>query len=261
MVRLRVLGPLELVDADRAVTPQPMKIRSVLALLCVHAGTVVSRESLVEALWAGHPPRTARTALQVYVSKLRKYLDEYGGLADRLITKPHGYVLEVLSGELDLHEFDRHFRQARAATAEGRQEEALVSLHAAHALWRGGALADLRGLPTFDNLARQLDERRIEVLERRIDIQLSLGRHKSVVAELYGLVGEHPTWETAHAQLMLALYRSGRVAQALEAYRRVRDSLVRELGLEPGERLRLLHTAILARDPSLESHRVLSTAY
>ncbi|WP_030800488.1 AfsR/SARP family transcriptional regulator, partial [Streptomyces sp. NRRL F-3273] len=153
-----------------------------------------------------------------------------------------------------LHEFDRHFRQARSATAEGRQEEALVSLHAAHALWRGGALADLRGLPTFDNLARQLDERRIEVLERRIDIQLSLGRHKSVVAELYGLVGEHPTWETAHAQLMLALYRSGRVAHALEAYRRVRDSLVHELGLEPGERLRLLHTAILARDPSLDSH-------
>ncbi|MCM2427007.1 AfsR/SARP family transcriptional regulator [Streptomyces sp. RKAG337] len=259
-MQFKVLGPLEVVVADRAVTPQPAKIRSLLAMLCVKSGTVVSRECLIDALWAGDTPRTARTALQVYVSKLRKYLDLHGGLAGRLMTKPHGYVFELEPEQLDLREFDILSRWDGEAGTAGSPGEALDSLQAACLLWRGPALADLRGLPAFDKLARQLDEKRINVLERRFDMQLSLGQHKRIIGELYGLVDEYPMWESIHAQLMISLYRSGRVAESLEAYRRIRNTLVLELGLEPGDGIRGLHQSILGRDPALDEERKLSLA-
>jgi SARP family transcriptional regulator, regulator of embCAB operon len=252
-MQFKVLGPVEVVTADRKITPRSTKVRSLMAALCVQAGWVLSREYLFEALWAGDPPRTASTALQVYVSKLRKHLDTYGGPARRLITKPHGYVLELEAGELDLLEFDHLSRSAEAAMAADHPDRALRTLQRACALWRGPALADLRGLPTFDNLARQLDEKRIDVLERRIRIQLKLSQHKAIIGELYGLVHDYPTWESVHAHLMISLYRSGRVAEALEVYHKIRHTLVGELGLEPGEAIQRLHKSILRRDPSLDT--------
>jgi SARP family transcriptional regulator, regulator of embCAB operon len=259
-MKFKVLGPLEVVASGRTVTPQATKIRSLIALLCVHSGTIVSRDYLVHALWSDNPPHTARTALQVYVSKLRKTLDAHAGLADRLITKPSGYLLELETGELDVREFDALSRCARIAADSGRLDEALRSLQAACSLWRGRALADLRGSPAFDSVARQLDERRIDVLERRIDVQLSLGQHRSVIGELYGLIEEYPTWEAIHSQLMISLYRSGRVGESLKVYRKIRDSLVREIGMEPGTGIRRLHQSILARDPALDVDLNLSIA-
>ncbi|MFI2641569.1 BTAD domain-containing putative transcriptional regulator [Streptomyces sp. NPDC018610] len=251
-VQFQILGPLEVRGSIRSITPQPAKIRSLTALLCVKAGAVVSRDFLFDALWAGNPPRTARTALQVYVSKLRKHLDEHGGFADRLVTRPHGYALELETVELDLRQFESLAGRAKAAQAAGHADEALSCWQAACGLWRGPALADLRGQSVFDNLARQLDEKRIDALEQRIALELDLGRNSGVVSELYGLVAEYPLWENVHAQLMLALYRSGRVAEALQVYHKIRDALVRELGLEPGERIQRLHRAVLVRDPQLD---------
>lgn len=259
-MQFKVLGSLEVVADGRTVTPRPAKLRSALAMFCVKSGAVVSCETLATALWSGSPPRTARTALQVYVSKLRKYLDSHAGLADRLITRPHGYLLELETAELDLLEFDRLAKLADSAAAAGHVDDALGHLMATCSLWRGPALADLRGLPTFDKLARQLDERRIGVLERRIDLQLRLGQHRSLISELYGLVDEYPMWEAVYARLMISLYRSGRIAEALEVYRGMRDSLVTELGLEPGGDIRRLQQSILARDPALDEQWTLPTA-
>jgi DNA-binding SARP family transcriptional activator len=252
-MQFQVLGPLEVATADRKVTPRSTKIRSLIAVLCVKTGVVLSTADLFDALWSGDPPRTATTALQVYVSKLRKHLDTYGGPTHRLITRPHGYVLELETHELDLLEFDHLSRSAEAAMSAGHPDRALRSLQRACSLWRGPALADLRGRPTFDSLARQLDEKRIDVLERRIAIQLRLSQHGAIIGELYGLTHEHPTWESVHAHLMISLYRSGRVAEALDVYRKIRHSLVSELGLEPGEEIQRLHKAILRRDRSLDA--------
>ncbi|MFJ5550146.1 BTAD domain-containing putative transcriptional regulator [Streptomyces sp. NPDC093225] len=257
-MQFKVLGPIEVEAGGRVVTPQPEKLRCLLALLCVKSGTVVSRQSLTHALWAGDPPRTARTALQVYVSKLRKFLDEHGDLAGRLVTKPHGYVFELEPERLDLRGFDAlceggPYRGAPAGAGPVPEpEEELRRLSRACALWRGPALADLRGLPAFAALGRALDEKRLGALERGFDLRLGLGRHQAAIADLYEVVDEHPMWEAVHAQLMLALYRSGRVPEALEAYRRIHTTLVAELGMEPGDPIRLLHRSILRRDPVLD---------
>ncbi|MEU4656343.1 AfsR/SARP family transcriptional regulator [Streptomyces sp. NPDC023723] len=253
-----ILGPVETVVSGRVITPQPAKVRAVLGFLAGHAGKAVSRKSLVDALWNGAPPRTARTALQVYVSKLRKHLDEHAGLAHRLVTMPHGYSLALEPGELDLQVFDGLVRRARTAVSDSRSHEALAHLQEACALWRGPALADLRGSVPFDALARQLDERRIDALDQRIGIQLALGQHSHVIGELYGLIDQYPTWEAAHGHLMLALYRSGRVAESLDVYRVIRLALVRELGMEPGEHIQQLQRSILSRNPELDDAALLS---
>ncbi|MFC9244945.1 BTAD domain-containing putative transcriptional regulator [Streptomyces sp. NPDC057136] len=259
-VQFHVLGPVEITKGTCSITPKAAKIRALMALLCVKSGTVVSRDFIINALWSGNPPRTARTALQVYVSKLRKHLDAHAGLAGRLITRPHGYMLELGTSELDLRAFELQVSLAKSTAAAGRTDEALENWRAACDFWRGPALADLRGLLVFENFARQLDEKRIDALEQRIALELNLGRHAGIISELCGLVAEYPLWEDVHSQLMLSLYRSGRVAESLHIYHKVRDALVRELGLEPGERIQRLHQSILVRDPDLDAFPVLSRA-
>lgn len=254
-LQFQILGTFEVRSDVRSITPEPAKIRSLTALLCVKAGTVVTRDYLFEALWSGNPPDTALAALQVYVSRLRKHLAAHDGFADRLVTRPHGYLLELEPQELDLCQFEAKASRAKAAQAAGSDEEALSYWQAACALWRGPALADLRGLPLFDNLARQLDEKRIAALEQRITLELELGRADGIISELYGLVADYPLWENVHAQLMLSLYRSGRAAEALLAFQNIRDTLLQELGMEPGERIQQLHRAVLARDPRLLTTR------
>jgi len=260
-MQFKVLGPVE-VAADGVVrTPRPAKLRALLALLCVNAGSVVSREQLEEALWCGSAPRTARAALQVYVSKLRKYFDTQDVFRGSLVTKPHGYELHLDPSDLDLAQFDKYVRRSAEAVAGQRLADGLADLRAACALWRGPALADLRGNPTFDNLARQLDERRIDATERRFNLHLEMGQHRAIISELCGLTAERPTWESIHAQLMIALYRSGRVSEALQVFRKIRDALVSELGLEPGEEIQTLHRSMLVRDPALREDVALSRAY
>ncbi len=218
-----------------------MKQRALLALLLLHANRVVSRDSLIDELWDGAPPDTAATALQVYVSQLRKSLGR-----DTIVTRAPGYLVVVESGALDIERFERLVAEAR-----GQQPAAAAKLlQEALALWRGPALADLD-----DSLARheraQLEDQRAAALDHRIAADLELGIHAELVPELEALVREEPLRERRRAQLMLALYRSGRQADALEVYQRGRRLLAEDLGLDPGDELRQLEKAILEHDASL----------
>jgi DNA-binding SARP family transcriptional activator len=232
-MEFRLLGPLEVVDGERAHALGGRKQRSLLAVLLLNANDVVSAERLVDELWGESPPATANKTIQVYVSRLRKELGE-----GRLVTREPGYALKLEPDELDLARF-------RALVAAG-------SLHEALALWRGPPLADL----VYERFAgphvTALAELRLEALEQRIAADLQLRVDAQLVGELEALVAEHPLRERLRAQLMLALYRSGRQAEALEAYQAARSALVEELGLEPGRELRELQEAILRQDPALD---------
>jgi DNA-binding SARP family transcriptional activator len=218
--------------------------RALLALLLLHANEVVSSDVLLDELWTGGPPASGVTALQVRVSQLRKAL---GGEAERLETRPPGYLIRVARDELDLERFSRLLEEVdgiEPARAAERLREAL-------SLWRGEPLADL-AYESFAQVAvGRIEELRLVALERRIDADLSLGRHVAAVPELEALVSAEPLRERFRGQLMLALYRSGRQAEALDAYRDARRALVEQLGLEPSLALQELEQAILQQDPEL----------
>lgn len=243
-MQFRLLGPVEADDADSPLPLGGVGQRALLALLLLHANEVVSSDRLIDELWGEEPPSSGVTALQVRVSQLRKGL---GRAADRLETKPPGYVLRVAPGELDLDRFTQLLDDADRA----EPAVAASTLREALALWRGPALADLAYESFAQRAIGRLDELRLTALERRIDADLALVRHADVVPELETLVAEHPLRERLRGQLILALYRSGRQADALEAYRATRDALVEELGIEPGPALQELERRILQQDPEL----------
>ena len=216
--------------------------RAVLAVLALHPNDVVSRDRLIDELWGQAPPETAQTALQVHVSQLRKALG-----ADRIETRTPGYRLRVEKEELDVERFERLVREARRAPANDAAERLRLALD----IWRGPALADLDDALARPERAR-LEEERMAALELRVAADLDLGLHEELVPELDGLVRKYPLRERLRGQLMVALYRSGRQADALEALREGRRLLDEELGLQPGEELRRLERAILEQDPSLE---------
>ena len=240
----RLLGPLEVVsDHDQPIALGGVKQRSLLAVLLLHANELVSTDRLVDQLWGAAPPATAAKSVQVYVSRLRKALGE-----GRLATHGRGYVVRVEPSELDLRRFERLADEARRAAPDN----AARKLGEALALWRGPALADL----AYESFAQvgiaRLEEMRLAVLEQRIDADLARGRHAQLVGELEALVAQHPLRERLRCQLMLALYRSARQAEALEAYRAARHELQEELGLDPSGELRQLEEAILRQDPDLD---------
>ena len=239
----RLLGPLEVVDDDRVLELGGIKPRSLLALLLLHANQVVSADRLIAELWGDEPPATASKSVQVQVSRLRKELGE-----GRLATRAPGYAMHVDAAELDLARFEALVREARDAVPE----EAARMLRDALALWRGAPLADLAYEPFAQTEVARLEELRLAALELRIDADLARGQAAELVAELEALVAEHPLRERMCGQLMLALYRSARQADALAAYQTARTMLSGELGLEPGEELRRLEQAILRHDPALE---------
>jgi len=224
------------------------KRRALLAVLLLDANRVVSRDRLIDALWGEDPPDTARNTIQVYISQLRKLLPE-----GALETAPPGYRLVIEADTVDLFEFVRLSEEGRTALGAGDAAGAADTLRAALALWRGAPLADLAWEPFAHGEIVRLEELRLAALEDRIDADLALGRHGQLVGELELLVAEHPLRERFRAQLMLALYRSGRQADALAVYQRARRTLVDELGIEPSESLRQLERAILAHDPSLNA--------
>jgi DNA-binding SARP family transcriptional activator len=239
----RLLGPLEVLDGTRALPLGGRKQRTLLAILLLHANEVVSTDTLIEGLWGERAPKTAGTALQVYVSNLRKLLSP-----ERLETRTPGYMLHVKPEELDLARFER-------LASEGNGDDpqaAATALTEALTLWRGRPLADF----AYDSFAQgeiaRLEELRLAAVVQRIEAELACGRHAELVGELEALVGEHPLRERLRRQLMLALYRSGRQTEALEAYRDARRTLVGELGIEPSPALKELEKAILAQDPALE---------
>jgi YVTN family beta-propeller protein len=244
-LQFRLLGPVEAVRDGAPVDLGPRKQRAVLALLLLNANRVVPTERLIDDLWGDAAPETARSALQVYVAGLRKALGN-DGVALR--TRAPGYVLELEPGVLDLERFVRQRDEARSVADD---EHRAALLHDALALWRDAPLAELSAEPFSTAAVAQLEQLRLDALEQRIDADLALGRHAALVPELDALVAEHPYRERLRAQLMLALYRSGRQAEALEAYQAGRRVLSEQLGLEPGKELRELEGAILRQDESL----------
>src|SRR4051794_1155796 len=242
----RILGPLEALDGTRPVALGGRRRRAVLAALLLHPNEALSNERLVDELWGEAPPANALKTLQVNVSRLRKDLPD-----DVLVTRGHGYELPVEPEALDASRFEGLLDEGRAELAAERPERALEALERALSLWRGPPLADLAYEPFAQAEIARLEDLRVAADEQLVDAKLALGRHGDVVGQLERLVEEHPYRERLRAQLMLALYRADRQADALQAYQDARRQLVEELGIEPGERLRELETAVLAQDPEL----------
>ena len=250
-----ILGPLEVARCGRAVPLGGPRQRAVLALLLLEANRVVSLDRLAEDVWAGHPPEGWVTTVQIYVSHLRQALEPArarGAAGEVLVTRNPGYLLRVDREQLDAARFQDGFTAGRAALEAGRYAEAAGTLRLGLGLWRSGVLADLADYAFIRPEASRLEELRLAAVEARIDADLALGRHDALTAELEQLAAEHPVREQLHGQLILALYRGGRQAGALAAYRRVRDLLAGELGIDPGEPLRRLHASVLAQDSSLD---------
>jgi DNA-binding SARP family transcriptional activator len=246
VVEFRILGPLEVVADGVGIALGGQKQRALLALLLLGRGDVVSTDRLVEELWGEAAPRTAHTSLQNFVSQLRKVLG-----SDVLETRAPGYRLRISPDQLDAARFERLLAHAREGDAARRAK----LLREALALWRGPPLADFAYEPFVQDEARRLEELRVVALEDALASEVELGRHADVVPELESLVRQQPLRERPRAQLMLALYRSGRQADALEAYHSARTVLVEELGIEPGPELQRLHASILRQESQLERSR------
>ena len=237
-----ILGPLEVTDGERTLALGGVKQRLLLAVLLLHANRVVTPDQLRAELWGETPPATASKSIQIYVSRNRKEL----GL-DRLVTRAPGYLLRVEDDELDATVFERLLAEARSA----EPERAAQKLREALALWRGPALADLGYESAVQAEIQRLEELRLTAGEERIDADLAAGRNSELIGELEALIVKHPLRERLRRQLMLALYRASRHAEALQVYRVARHDLV-ELGLEPSRDLRELERAILRQDRSLD---------
>ncbi|MGH3568140.1 MAG: BTAD domain-containing putative transcriptional regulator [Pseudonocardia sp.] len=253
-MEFRILGPVEVWSGGRPLSLGGPKQRTLLAMLAVHAGRVVSVERLIDALWDDDPPVTATTQVHGYLSALRRILNE-GGTAGvgrtLLVTRPPGYLMAVGPDHLDLQTFDHQVGQARAARASGRLPEAADGLRSALAIWRDRALGGTSGSAATSEATR-LEERRLAVLEERIETDLALGDHGALIAELAALVSEHPLRERLRGHLMVALYRVGRQAEALATYHEGRRMLAEDFGLDPGPGLRALEQRILLGDADLD---------
>jgi YVTN family beta-propeller protein len=247
-MRFCVLGPLEGYVDGRSVVIGGGRQRVLLALLLVHAGEIVSRDRLIEELWEGNPPSSGSQSLDVYVSRLRKAFRD-AGADDVLATRAPGYVLNA--EKTDARRFEALAAEGSEALATGDAELAARLFREALALWRGRAYVEVADEHWARPEAERLEELRLQAIEDRVDAELVLGRHSALIAELELLAARHPNRERLVGQYMLALYRSGRQADALAAYRAARHALVEELGLEPGPELRQLEAAVLAQDPAL----------
>jgi DNA-binding SARP family transcriptional activator/ABC-type transport system substrate-binding protein len=247
-VEFRILGPLDVLDGDRVAFSGAGKPGALLALLLLRRNAFVSTDRLLDDLWGERPPRTALKTLQTYVSQLRRALGD-----DVIATRPHGYVLTVTEGACDADCFGGLLARGDRALADGEPAAAATLLSEALSLWRGPVLGELAGEPWAAADVERLEEERQQALELRIEAELALGRHAAVVGELEGLRREHPLREHLLALLMLALYRCGRQADALEAYRSGRRRLHDELGIEPTPELRRLEQQILRHDPEVSA--------
>ena len=247
-MEFKILGPLEVRGTDGSIPLGGAKPRAVLAVLLLNPNEPVSAERLAQALWGADAPAGAVKTVQVHVSRLRKSL----GDGDVVTTTSAGYHLRVRPGEVDAERFNKLVEKGRGALAEGRAARAAEILREALGLWRGPPLGDLADAPFASGAVRNLEEARLAALACRVEADVAAGHHAEVIGELRGLVADHPTHEGFEAQLMLALYRCGRQAEALDAYQDARERLVGELGVEPGPELRELQEAILKHDPKLK---------
>ncbi|MFE7898180.1 BTAD domain-containing putative transcriptional regulator [Streptomyces sp. NPDC057424] len=251
MTDITVLGPFTATYGQSSFAPSATKTRQVLALLALQADSVVAASTLMEEIWGEELPRSAATTLQTYILQLRRKLSavlERGPdeAKEVLVTQHGGYLLRVRPGSVDAQEFEKLAASGAKAFKGGDDHTASRLLGQALGLWRGPALMDVKVGPVLDLDVVRLEEKRMTVLEQRIDADLALGHHGELVPELSVLTARHPMHETFCAQLMTALYRSDGVWRALEAYQRLRSALVKELGLEPSQRLKRLHQAVLS---------------
>jgi DNA-binding SARP family transcriptional activator/tetratricopeptide (TPR) repeat protein len=248
-VEFGLLGPLVVRSGDTPAQVSAGKQRVLLAALLLDANKLVANDRLIEAMWQGSPPGTARVTLQNYVMRLRHALGPTG--YERIVSRPSGYLITVHPGELDVARFAEFHAAGLAAARAGAWESAVTQLSAALGLWRGQPLADVPSQVLTEAEVPRLAGMRLETAERRIDAELHLGRHREVIAELQTLTAAEPVRERLHELLMLALYRSGRQAAALGAYQQARRQLIDKLGIEPGPGLRELNQKILLSDPAL----------
>jgi predicted ATPase/DNA-binding SARP family transcriptional activator len=254
-MEFRILGPLEVWDANRPVPLGGAKQRALLAILLLEANRVVSTDRLIELLWGDEPPETVINTLQVCVSQLRKILEpahEKGKPYQVVVSQPPGYLVRLTSGQLDGHRFQLLASEARERGIEANPEAAADRLRRALGLWRGPPLEEFSTERFAIGDIKRLNEMRIAALEDRIQADLSLGRHVELVEELESLVAEYPLRERLRAHLMLALYRSGRQAEASNVFHTTRALLVEQLGMEPGADLQHMLKAILHQDPTLD---------
>jgi DNA-binding SARP family transcriptional activator len=247
MLEFRILGPLEVWDGEQALDVGGPRQRSLLTLLAIHVGEVVPSERLITYLWGESPPPTAATSLQNAVSQLRKALG-----ADVLETRAPGYALNADKDAVDARRFERLVNEARTAEVDRRASLVAEALQ----LWRGPPLADFPYEAFAQNEAARLEELRLTAVEERVEAELELGGAAELVGELEGHVRENPLRERPRGQLMLALYRSGRQAEALQAYQEARKMLVDELGIEPTPVLQQLHASILRQESALQPQAV-----
>jgi predicted ATPase/DNA-binding SARP family transcriptional activator len=249
IVEFRILGSVEVSDGGLVKDLGGLRERTLLARLLLSAGQVVSADRLADDLWAGQPPPHWMATLRVYVSRLRRAL---GSGSAAVATHPPGYRIVLADGELDAHRFDGLVAAARDDMAAGRPEAAAARLREALALWRGPALSDVADFGFAQADVVRLEEARLAAIEDRVEADLACGRHASLASELEGLAAAHPLRERLCGQRVLALYRCGRQADALQAYQELRDRLADELGIDPNPALARLHQAILRQEPSID---------
>jgi DNA-binding SARP family transcriptional activator len=245
----------------RSVLPNAGKPRQILALLALNAGSVLSVDTLMEEIWGQAPPRSARTTLQTYILQLRRTIDSALPAGSRrrakeiLATRHGGYLLQVEADNVDAAVYGRLSAEGNRAFERGQDKEATEAYRRALDLWRGPSLVDVRLGPYLESETARLEESRLGVLERKNEAGLRLGRHFDLLTELAWLVTRHPFHEGLYAQYMVALHRSGRSSQALDVFTLLRERLSDELGIDPSQRLRHLHRAILSGDPALDLQR------
>jgi DNA-binding SARP family transcriptional activator len=252
IVEFGVLGPLEVRYGNLELAPTAPKVRVVLAFLVLRHSGVAHTHELINELWGENPPVSALQTLQTYIYQLRKIFGNEDDNARLVQTRPHGYALAIDAGSLDLCHFEQLVRDGRAALGNQDPEIAATLLTQALSLWRGPALANVAVGQVLSAEVTRLEEVRLHTLDMRIDADLILGRHYTLVSELKALIPIHPMREDLHAKLMLALHRSGRRFEALDVYQQLRRFLIDELGLEPAAEVRRLHQALLGSDPSLD---------
>ncbi|MBF8188886.1 tetratricopeptide repeat protein [Nonomuraea sp. K274] len=247
-MKFGILGPLTVWREGEELDLGTPKARVLLAVLLCQAGNPVSEDQLTVALWGNTPPKSATKNVQTYVYRLRRHL----GDPARVVRQGSGYLVSVVREELDAARFEKLAGSGQAVEAAGELEEATQRLHGALSLWRGPAFVGMTDVPMLTAEAARLDEVRLSVLQSRIAVDLRLGRHAGLLGELTALTSEYPLRERLRAQLMLALYRCGRRADALAEYTRARKTLIEETGLDPAEELHDMHQRILTQDPSLD---------
>lgn len=263
-LRFELLGPLVIRHEDRDVAPSAPKLRLILATLLFNANKPVGASALISELWSDDAPRTAHATLQTYMFKLRRLFRVVLGLSVDHVTREvlqtcaGGYILRVDPGQLDITEFEQLVTAGTTAMHAGDYDRAAENLRRSLALWRGNVVHPGQWGTQLRAQVARLEERRFYAHTTRIDADLCLGRHREMISELASLVVEHPLHESAHAMLMVALYRAGRTSAALEVYMRFRHRMLHELGIEPSERIQALHMALLSTAPILANRALTS---